>query len=113
MAGAILQLDRDTRPPSEPATWDALVDWASRLRQEYVRADDASPATELTALPAVDEVIESLRKRRSSQRLRTGSDVRELVYDASAPARGSGPTAQERQAHKRITRHIRTGGTSW
>jgi len=49
MAGAILQLDRDTRPPSEPATWDALVDWASRLRQEYVRADDASPATELGA----------------------------------------------------------------
>jgi len=62
MADAILKLDRDTRPPSEPASWDALVDWAARLREKYVRADDGWPATELTALAAVDDAIESLRR---------------------------------------------------
>ena len=61
MAETIRGLDRDTRPPLEPATWDALVDWASRLRAAYVRVDETWPAAELTGSRAVDEVLESLR----------------------------------------------------
>jgi ATP-dependent helicase/nuclease subunit B len=61
MAEVMRRLDRDTRPPAEPATWDAMVDWASRLRLEYVHADEAWPSIELSASNAVDEALESLR----------------------------------------------------
>ena len=61
IAAAVVSLDRDTRPPSEPATWDVFVDWAAELRRRYVPHDEGWPAAERTASVALDAALESLR----------------------------------------------------
>jgi hypothetical protein len=61
IVNAIRTLDRDTRPPTEPATWDASVEWASSLRHTYVRDDPGWPEAERKVAEALDAALESLR----------------------------------------------------
>jgi RecB family exonuclease len=57
---AIRRLQRDTRPPPEPTSWQALGEYARRLRTSYIRDDPSWPAAELRASEALDAALESL-----------------------------------------------------
>ncbi len=59
---SIRTLDRDTRPPGETPTWDAMVDWARGLRAAYVRDDPNWPPFESAAAEALDATLEGLRQ---------------------------------------------------
>ena len=52
-------IDQSTQPPGV-ATWDALIMWTLRLRDEFVAPDSAWSAEELEASQAVEETIRSL-----------------------------------------------------
>jgi ATP-dependent helicase/nuclease subunit B len=61
IVAAVRLLEHDTRPPAEPATWDALVEWASGLRSSYVPDDPTWPESEHAASAALDGALDSLR----------------------------------------------------
>jgi hypothetical protein len=55
----IQAIDETTQPP-DVATWDALIAWTLRLRDEFVAPDSAWSAEELEASQAVEETIRAL-----------------------------------------------------
>ncbi|HVC03609.1 MAG TPA: PD-(D/E)XK nuclease family protein [Candidatus Acidoferrales bacterium] len=55
----IQAIDETTQPP-EVATWDALIFWTLRLRDEFVAPDSAWSPEELEASQSVEEAIRSL-----------------------------------------------------
>jgi len=55
----IQAIDETTQPP-EVATWDALIAWTVRLRDEFVVPDSAWSPEELEASQAVEDAIRSL-----------------------------------------------------
>jgi ATP-dependent helicase/nuclease subunit B len=79
---AIRRLDRDTRPPAEPATWDAMVDWASGLRRLYVGVDADWPRLERLASDALDEALDSLRDASALEPTTTMSEFSEALAAA-------------------------------
>jgi ATP-dependent helicase/nuclease subunit B len=84
---AIRRLDRDTRSPAEPATWNAMVDWAAGLRSGYVGVDANWPESELRASEALDEALESLRDASAFEPTTTMSEFSEALAAALAARR--------------------------
>jgi ATP-dependent helicase/nuclease subunit B len=79
---AIRRLDETTRSPAEPATWDALVDWAAGLRSTYIKDDPSWPRFELDAATALDETLESLRHASVLEPAATVAAFREALASA-------------------------------
>jgi ATP-dependent helicase/nuclease subunit B len=59
---SIQRLARETRPPGEPAAWDAYVDWAEGLRRTFISNDPHWPVNEVAAAEALDAALDSLRQ---------------------------------------------------
>jgi RecB family exonuclease len=59
---SIQRLDRRSRPPGEPANWDAYVDWAEGLRRGFIRNDPNWPVSEVAAAESLDAALDSLRQ---------------------------------------------------
>jgi ATP-dependent helicase/nuclease subunit B len=55
----VAAIDAATRPPEQP-TWEAHVDWALRLRDEFLTPDEAWSAEDREASQAVEEVVRGL-----------------------------------------------------
>ena len=82
MLDAIRQLQRDTRPPPEPSTWEALAAFARRLRTSYIRDDPTWPAAELQASEALDAALESLTGASELEPTTTIGTFRETLAEA-------------------------------
>jgi ATP-dependent helicase/nuclease subunit B len=82
IVSAIRRLDRDTRPPPAPATWDALVDWAVGLRCAYIKQDPSWPTFEHNAGEALDAALESLRGASALESTTTVTAFREALATA-------------------------------
>jgi ATP-dependent helicase/nuclease subunit B len=82
IATAIGMLDRDTRPPAGPQTWDGLVHWASSLRDAYVRDDPSWPPFERAAAEALDDALDSLRDASALEPTTTVGAFREALAAA-------------------------------
>ncbi|HET6317989.1 MAG TPA: hypothetical protein VFG86_16160, partial [Chloroflexota bacterium] len=79
---AIRRIDRDTRPPREPATWQALVLWASTLRRTYVPEDPAWPEPERAASAALEDTLASLQQASALESTTTVAGFRDALAAA-------------------------------